>query len=150
MISKKEIFYADLKDQDKLHEVLDDNGWKWPQNWKYKYPCIANIQTPFITDKPDQAIWVDNNGNEKNFSTKTVWKDVRRSYGKVNWYNIVWHPHCIPKHTFLLWIAARNKLCTQDRMCKWYPNKVFACSLCNKVPDSHELLFFKCDDVLFM
>ncbi|GJS95673.1 RNA-directed DNA polymerase, eukaryota, reverse transcriptase zinc-binding domain protein, partial [Tanacetum coccineum] len=145
MISKKEIFYAGFKDQDKIQDVLDDNGWKWPQNWKDKYPWITNIQTPYITNQPDQAIWLDNNGKEKRFSTNTVWKDVRGNHGKVNWYKIVWHSNCIPKHTFLLWIAARNKLCTQDKMGKWYPNKVFTCSLCKKVPDSHEHLFFKCE-----
>nr|GEU36212.1 RNA-directed DNA polymerase, eukaryota, reverse transcriptase zinc-binding domain protein [Tanacetum cinerariifolium] len=52
------------------------------------------------------------------------------NHGKVHWYNIVWHSNCIPKHTFLLWIAARNKLCTQDRMGKWYPNKVWK-MVCN-------------------
>ncbi|GJR62195.1 RNA-directed DNA polymerase, eukaryota, reverse transcriptase zinc-binding domain protein [Tanacetum coccineum] len=31
MISKKEIFYAGFKDQDKLMDIIDDNGWKWPQ-----------------------------------------------------------------------------------------------------------------------
>ncbi|GJR98294.1 RNA-directed DNA polymerase, eukaryota, reverse transcriptase zinc-binding domain protein [Tanacetum coccineum] len=145
MISKKEIFYAGFKDQDKIQDVLDDNRWKWPQNWKDKYPWITNIQTPYITNQPDQAIWVDNNGKEKRFSTNTVWKDVRGNHEEVNWYKIVWHSNCIPKHTFLLWIAARNKLCTQDRMGKWYPNKVFTCSLCKKFPDSHEHLFFKCE-----
>ncbi|GJR15370.1 RNA-directed DNA polymerase, eukaryota, reverse transcriptase zinc-binding domain protein [Tanacetum coccineum] len=102
-ISKKEIFYAGFKDQDKIQD-------------------------------PDQAIWVDNNGNEKRFSTNTVWKDVRGNHGKVNWYNIVWHSNCIPKHTFLLWIDARNKLCTQDRMCKWYPNKMVSAGSSRSVP----------------
>ncbi|GKB76435.1 RNA-directed DNA polymerase, eukaryota, reverse transcriptase zinc-binding domain protein [Tanacetum coccineum] len=32
MIRKKEIFYASFKDQDKIQDVLNDNGWKWPQN----------------------------------------------------------------------------------------------------------------------
>ncbi|GJV19454.1 RNA-directed DNA polymerase, eukaryota, reverse transcriptase zinc-binding domain protein [Tanacetum coccineum] len=144
LISKKKVFYVGFKDQDKIHDVMDDNGWKWPQNWLDKYPWIASIRTPSLVNQPDQAIWVDNNGNERRFLTNTIWKDVRGNYRKVNWYNLVWHSNCIPKHTFLLWIAARKKLCTQDRMGKWYPNKVFACSLCNKVPNSHEHLFFKC------
>ncbi|GJT34467.1 hypothetical protein Tco_0924886 [Tanacetum coccineum] len=43
MISKKEIFYVGLKDQDKIHDVMDDNGWKWPQNLLEKYPWITSI-----------------------------------------------------------------------------------------------------------
>ncbi|GJY31531.1 RNA-directed DNA polymerase, eukaryota, reverse transcriptase zinc-binding domain protein [Tanacetum coccineum] len=30
------------------------------------------------------------------------------------------------------------------RLEKWYPSKKFKCGLCNKEPDSHEHLFFKC------
>nr|GEY32220.1 RNA-directed DNA polymerase, eukaryota, reverse transcriptase zinc-binding domain protein [Tanacetum cinerariifolium] len=80
-----------------------------------------------------------------NFSTNAVWKDVRGSNGKVCWSNLLWNPNCIPKHTFILWLAAKEKLCTQDKMTKWYPNKHFKCSLCNKEPDSHHHLFFECD-----
>ncbi|GKB65054.1 hypothetical protein Tco_0921240 [Tanacetum coccineum] len=34
----------------------------------------------------DKAIWVDNNGSEKKFTTNIVWKDVRGSSGKVSWF----------------------------------------------------------------
>ncbi|GKA69396.1 RNA-directed DNA polymerase, eukaryota, reverse transcriptase zinc-binding domain protein [Tanacetum coccineum] len=145
MLSKKEIFYAGFKDNDKIKDVLGENGWKWPQYLLVKYPWLANIQVPTLSNNPDKPIWVDNNGSEKSFSTNTVWKDVRGSSGKVNWHALVWHPNCIPKHNFILWLVAKKKLCTQDRMKKWYPNKVFECSFCKKDPDSREHLFFKCD-----
>ncbi|GJZ36395.1 uncharacterized WD repeat-containing protein-like protein isoform X1, partial [Tanacetum coccineum] len=129
---------------DKLINVLGDNGWKWTQQWFIKYPWIVNIQVPILSNHQDKAIWVDNNGREKRFTTNIVWKDVRVSSGKVSWCDLIWHPNCIPKHTFILWLGVKEKLYTQDRMGKWYPNKRFECSLCNKEPDSHEHLFFKC------
>ncbi|GJZ26652.1 RNA-directed DNA polymerase, eukaryota, reverse transcriptase zinc-binding domain protein [Tanacetum coccineum] len=143
--SKKEIFYAGFKDQDKIKDVIGEDGWKWPNEWIVKVPWLANLQVPILSSDPDKAIWIDNNGNEKRFSTNTVWKDVRGENEKVKWYNLVWHPNGIPKHSFILWLAVKEKLNTQDRMEKWYPNKMFRCSLCNKKPDSHEHLFFKCE-----
>ncbi|GJV51016.1 putative reverse transcriptase domain-containing protein [Tanacetum coccineum] len=144
LISKKEVFYAGFKDRDSIQDVLNENGWKWPQNWVIKFPWLANIQIPNFTN-PDKTVWIDNNGNEKNFSTNTVWKDVRGNDAKVCWKNVVWHPNCIPKHTFILWLAAKGRLCTQDKLMKWYPNKSYECSLCKKMPDSHDHLFFGCE-----
>ena len=51
----------------------------------------------------------------------------------------------MPKHTFILWLAVKQKLCTQDKLQRWYPNKVYECSLCGKEVDSHNHLFFKCE-----
>ncbi|GJZ25082.1 RNA-directed DNA polymerase, eukaryota, reverse transcriptase zinc-binding domain protein [Tanacetum coccineum] len=98
-----------------------------------------------MDNNPDKPIWVDNEGNCKNYSTANVWRDIRGNGAKVVWKDIVWHAHCIPKHTFILWLAVKGKLSTQDKMSKWYPNKVFECSLCQNEADSHEHLFFKCE-----
>ncbi|GJY29441.1 RNA-directed DNA polymerase, eukaryota, reverse transcriptase zinc-binding domain protein [Tanacetum coccineum] len=144
LLTKNEIFYAGFKDQDKISDVLGDNGWKWPAHLFTKHPWIANIQVPQLSNQHDRAVWIDNMGSEKRFSTNNVWKDVRGSSSKVSWCDLIWHSNCIPKHTFILWLAAKERLCTQDRLEKWYLSKKFKCSLCNKEPDSHEHLFFKC------
>ncbi|GJR06050.1 RNA-directed DNA polymerase, eukaryota, reverse transcriptase zinc-binding domain protein [Tanacetum coccineum] len=126
VISKKEIFYAGFSDIDKISDAMDG-------------------EASSLSKSLDKPVWVDNNGIDKKFSTSIVWKDVIRENGKVSWYKIVWHPNCIPKHTFILWIAVKKRLCTQDIMAKWYPSKVFKCSLCKKEPDSHDHLFFNCE-----
>ncbi|GKC85571.1 RNA-directed DNA polymerase, eukaryota, reverse transcriptase zinc-binding domain protein, partial [Tanacetum coccineum] len=120
-ISKKEIFFAGFKDDNCIADLINDSN------------------------NPDKPIWVDNKGNCKNYSTANVWRDIRGNEAKVVWKDIVWHAHCIPKHTFILWLAVKGKLSTQDKMSKWYPNKVFECSLCQNEADSHEHLFFKCE-----
>ncbi|GKF36805.1 reverse transcriptase zinc-binding domain-containing protein [Tanacetum coccineum] len=43
-----------------------------------------------------------------------------------------------------MWLAANERLSTQDRIMKWSPN-ILLCPLCNKMNDSHDNLFFKCD-----
>ncbi|GJW65681.1 RNA-directed DNA polymerase, eukaryota, reverse transcriptase zinc-binding domain protein [Tanacetum coccineum] len=49
---------------------------------------------------------------------------------------------CIPKHSFVLWLAVHKRLSTQDRLVTWYPGKQMSCGLCKKVMDSHNHLFF--------
>ena len=57
----------------------------------------------------------------------------------------MWHTNCIPRHTFILWLAVKKKLVTQDKLLKWYPQGDFKCPFSKKVPDSHDHIFFKCD-----
>nr|GEU95713.1 RNA-directed DNA polymerase, eukaryota, reverse transcriptase zinc-binding domain protein [Tanacetum cinerariifolium] len=144
-ISKKEVFYACFHDYNKVSDLIDDNGWRWPHGWIVKYPWLNMIQVPVLSNSSDKLVWVDNKGNGKRFSTYIVWKDVRGINEKVCWYKLVWHTNCIPKHNFILWLTAKKKLCIQDRLIKWYPNRVFECSLCQKGHDSHDRLFFNRD-----
>ena len=144
-ISKKEIFYAGFQDTTNLADVIDEYGWKWPNQWVVKYPVLQNLEVPALNTNPDKAIWVDKNGNAKKYATSIVWKDVRDDGNGVNWKNLVWYSHSIPKHAFILWLAVKQKLCTQDKLQKWYPNRQFECSLCKNEMDTHDHLFFKCD-----
>ena len=38
-----------------------------------------------------------------------------------------------------------ERLPTQERIIKWHPDKNMKCSLCGKVTDCHDHLFFKCN-----
>lgn len=143
-ISRRDIHLAGFSDQSKLCDIINDNRWKWPAEWSRKYDVISNMSVPRLTQAPDKPIWITNNGNKVEFATSKVWNDVRQEDGKVTWSKIVWHSHCIPKHCFVLWLAIKHKLLTQDRLMKWYPNKVMKCSLCKTVEDSHDHLFFQC------
>ncbi|GJS87046.1 RNA-directed DNA polymerase, eukaryota, reverse transcriptase zinc-binding domain protein [Tanacetum coccineum] len=128
-----------------ISDLINENGWRWPQDWLVKHPWLGMIHVRVLSNTPDKLVFVDNDGNDRSFSTNNVWKDVRGTSEKVNWCKLVWHTNCIPKHSFILWLAAKKKLCTQDRLAKWYPNRTFECSLCQKGLDSHDHLFFNCD-----
>ncbi|GJY01630.1 hypothetical protein Tco_0359782 [Tanacetum coccineum] len=65
LISKKTIFYAGFNDQNNIIHVLDDNGWKWPQDWLSKYPWLSNIKATVLSNNPNMPIWVDNSGNDR-------------------------------------------------------------------------------------
>ena len=144
-LSKKDIFYAGFQDSATLADVIDENGWKLPSQWADKYPLLQNLAVHVLNDQPDRAVWIDKNGNVKKYVTNTVWQDVREEGNGVNWKSLVWYSHCIPKHAFILWLVVKNKLCTQDKIQKWYPNRQYECSLCKSDIDSHDHLFFKCE-----
>ncbi|PWA66526.1 RNA-directed DNA polymerase, eukaryota, Reverse transcriptase zinc-binding domain protein [Artemisia annua] len=144
-INRRDIYSAGFNDQNKLCDLLDTNGWKWPQEWYTKYECTQSLTVPTLSSSPDVPVWVNNNGREVKFATSQVWKDMRSDDAKVCWNKLVWYPQCIPKHSFVLWLAIKNKLLTQDKLLKWYPSKVLQCSLCNNGTDSHDHLFFQCN-----
>nr|GEU32802.1 reverse transcriptase domain, reverse transcriptase zinc-binding domain protein [Tanacetum cinerariifolium] len=78
-----------------------------------------------------------------------AWDTIRVRAENVDWYNIVWFPHCIPRHAMHMWLVFQQKLKTQDRLWQWDVSpgidlNLLRCPLCDLVPDSHGHLFFEC------
>ncbi|XP_074297188.1 uncharacterized protein LOC141627882 [Silene latifolia] len=59
----------------------------------------------------------------------------------VPWVNIKW---MIPRHAFLVWIVAQQKLLTQDRLQKFGMVQSNVCYLCGVEEEDHEHIFFQC------
>ncbi|GJU18554.1 hypothetical protein Tco_1146520 [Tanacetum coccineum] len=83
------------------------------------------------------------------FSVACAWDTIRTRDDIVNWYNVVWFPHCIPRHAIHMWLVFQQKLKTQDRLWQWDVDSsidlnLLRCPLCDLVPDSHDHLFFEC------
>ncbi|GJX01311.1 putative reverse transcriptase domain-containing protein [Tanacetum coccineum] len=135
--------------QSRLCDIVEDNRWKWPEEWVSKYDLLffSRIPVPILKDIQDKALWVTNKGDMVQFSTNQVWKDIRNDGVKVKRDKLIWFSQCIPRHTFILWLAIKGKLITQDKILKWYPQKVVECPYCKTRPDSHEHLFFQCKTV---
>nr|GEX09581.1 hypothetical protein [Tanacetum cinerariifolium] len=96
------------------------------------------------TNEMDKVRWLSKDNNMVNFSIQRVWKDLRHQHEKVSWYIVVWFTYMIPRHAFIVWLMMYERLHTQDRIAKWYPNKNMKCSLCNEEIDSHDHLFINC------
>ncbi|XP_052172247.1 uncharacterized protein LOC127788174 [Diospyros lotus] len=58
------------------------------------------------------------------------------------WAKFVWNPCLIPKHSFLLWLCARGRLLTRDRLLFLDIDR--ACPFCCVVEESSDHLFFLC------
>ncbi|XP_035834001.1 uncharacterized protein LOC118482580 [Helianthus annuus] len=84
------------------------------------------------------------------FKSAQVWNTIRNREHQALWANMVWFPQCVPRHSFHIWLAFRNKLKTQDRLAVWEAGSqtnlnLMCCPLCNFDRDSHDHLFFQCN-----
>ncbi|GKF26445.1 RNA-directed DNA polymerase, eukaryota, reverse transcriptase zinc-binding domain protein [Tanacetum coccineum] len=122
------------------------NGkWSWPESWSMRFNQIRHLQVPDINNnKEDQVKWRKRNGQIVDFSIRDVWWDLKCVHPCVPWYKAIWFSQCNPRCAFILWMAVKEKLATQDRMMK--RNKsLLLCPLCSRCNDSHDHLFFRCD-----
>ncbi|XP_071704336.1 uncharacterized protein [Rutidosis leptorrhynchoides] len=125
--------------------MVMDNQWSWPIEWMNKFPILHNIRQPSLKiNVKDKVLWVCNNMKKVQFSIKQTWEDLREDSPKVDWNHVVWYSQAIPKHSFILWLAIKGRLLTQDRILKWNPTGNYICDLCRCCLDSHEHLFFQC------
>ena len=107
---------------------------------------LNNIPVPDLNiNLVDKTMWKDQNGNLVEFSTKQVWMKLSQQNEEVAWNKVVWFTQGNPRYAFVLWMAIKGRLQTQDRLMIWNSNKDMKCSLCNKTNDSHRHLFFECE-----
>ncbi|GKF16410.1 hypothetical protein Tco_0061328 [Tanacetum coccineum] len=46
-------------------DLIDENGWKWPNGWNELFSEVVNVQVPnLVLDCNDKALWF-NKENEK-------------------------------------------------------------------------------------
>ncbi|XP_074278193.1 uncharacterized protein LOC141601789 [Silene latifolia] len=50
----------------------------------------------------------------------------------------------LPRHAFLVWLVAQQKLLTQDRLQRFGMVQVNVCYLCGVEEEDHEHIFFQC------
>lgn len=92
---------------------------------------------------PEAAItlmrsWVDG----IRFSTTKAYDYFRAKGTPRPWARDVWHPSITPKHSFTIWLCAKGRLSTRDRLA--FLGTDPGCSLCGQEPESLEHLFFAC------
>ena len=78
------------------------------------------------------------------FTIKKVWNVIRSPSQRVPWAHLVWFRHHVPRHSFLLWLALRGRLATQDRLLSYGLVSDIKCYLCLGNVEDHNHLFFEC------
>ncbi|GJW96115.1 putative reverse transcriptase domain, reverse transcriptase zinc-binding domain protein [Tanacetum coccineum] len=119
-VSIRVIYGAGLTTSSKVAGAMNNGSWLWPSDWADKYPTTFDTIVPSINmSSQDTLWWRDNQGNFKAFSVGIVWEDIRPRGIEAAWTNVIWYPHCIPRHAFHLWLVMQRKLKTQDRLKQW-------------------------------
>ncbi|PWA82932.1 reverse transcriptase domain, Reverse transcriptase zinc-binding domain protein [Artemisia annua] len=133
----------DIDDKVKMYEMIEDGEWNTKVDWVKN--LLTNIPVPIIhNDTKDEAMWVTKDNKKGKFTIGSVWKDWKEEGQKVMWSSFVWFSQCIPKHSFILWLAINDRLSTQERLLRWYPERQMTCTFCGNEPDSIKHLFFEC------
>nr|GEV82209.1 hypothetical protein [Tanacetum cinerariifolium] len=128
MFSNRDIGREDFSLDDSVNNLISDGLWQWPLDWLSRFLIMAQLQP---------------------FSMACAWDTIRTRANIVNWYNVVWFPHCILWHAIHMWLVFQQKLKTQDRLQQWDVSpsidlNLLRCPLCDLVPDFHDHLFFEC------
>ncbi|XP_071714705.1 uncharacterized protein [Rutidosis leptorrhynchoides] len=108
-----------------------------------KFPLLRNLQPPMILDREDDFLWLTNDGKKVSYTSKQPWAYLRNNMHVVPRHRVIWFPQANPKHAFIMWLALKNRLTTQDRLQVWYPNQTYKCLLCSGCRDSIDHLFFQ-------
>ncbi|XP_052177540.1 uncharacterized protein LOC127791595 [Diospyros lotus] len=80
--------------------------------------------------------------NNGRFSISSAYNYFRDKGPLRVWASNAWHPSVVPKHAFALWLAAKSRLLTRDRLLYLDINR--SCVLCGTAVETNSHLFFQC------
>ncbi|GKB04035.1 RNA-directed DNA polymerase, eukaryota, reverse transcriptase zinc-binding domain protein [Tanacetum coccineum] len=115
IVNARNIYNERLSDNLKVADLIVDNKWNWPSGLEVKFPILKKLEVPKIKSNKEDGI---------------KWKDRKGN---------------LAQYAFILWMAVKGRLQTQDRVAVWNLNNNMKCSMCNKTNDSHSHLFFECE-----
>ena len=123
--------------------IIHEQHWQWPLANSTELLTLKE-ETLSLGFQPsglqDRLCWLPSSSGS--FSTSSAWMHFREHKALVPWKHIVWFSGHYPKASFILWLAVKKKLGTQDRL---YNLALDArCLLCNSQPETHDHLFFDC------
>ncbi|KAF2597059.1 hypothetical protein F2Q68_00011175 [Brassica cretica] len=118
------IIYLGIRRSATLAEASSNNGWNIRRCGQRRYPqlcdSIAVVPTPEDTAGPDRVLWRhDHEVFKPTFSAAQTWNYLRTKRNKVPWRYLVWFPQAIPRQSFMVWLAFKNRLSTGVKMRDW-------------------------------
>lgn len=143
--SSREIASLGFSEEDKVSEFIINDIVQWPPEVIVKWPELRETLVTINVNRIDKARWVSRDGRLGVFKSSSTWNDFREIYPEAGWIHLVWFSNLIPKHSFILWLAIRNKLMTQERMQVWQTEGNLVCPFCKDQRDSVHHLFFSCE-----
>jgi len=137
------IYNSNLPRHASVASIIRGVAWNWPVANYPELHILKNAIPPSLTPSPnrrDQVTWLPSPSGK--FTTRSCWETLRCTKSEVTWHSLVWFSKAIPKTAFILWLAIRGRLGTQDRL--HIPTTVMCCLFCGTGPENHNHLFFEC------
>lgn len=134
-----------------VRDALVNNDW-WVNRFRSRNPiisllrnCLPSPQEIVVSEEDDRYLWKVGDGLPvSTFSASSVWDHLHDRLPEVDWHKSVWFKGRIPKHAFMMWLIALNRLSTRGRMRNWGLNVPPSCVLCGSAVESHQHIFSDC------
>ncbi|CAH8264511.1 unnamed protein product [Arabidopsis lyrata] len=132
-------------------DALSNGDW-WISSSRSRNPVIQFLKQSLPSSQlvdpsrvDDRYLWkVGDLPPSSKLSTSATWHELNPPIQEVAWHKSIWFKGRIPKHAFIAWLAARNRLQTKDRLISWGLSVPPLCLLCNAANETHQHLFFDC------
>lgn len=132
-------------------DALISDGW-WLDRSRSRSPiitllkaCLPSAQEIIVSAQNDKYVWYPDGARGSGiFSASETWRALHPPTLEVFWHKKVWFSGRVPKHTFIAWVAAQNRMVTRDRLIRWGLNVPASCVLCSQHDESRQHLFFDC------
>lgn len=126
-------------------DIIREGTWRWPLFLSVDWMDLIEL-TPLSflpnVENEDRLVWDDDVHGL--FSVRRAWDVFRVKRSKVMWYKSVWFSKAIPKHAFILWLAIRGALVTQERLLSFGLVASMRCIFCGVAREDFDHLFFSC------
>ncbi|XP_020876673.1 uncharacterized protein LOC110227273 [Arabidopsis lyrata subsp. lyrata] len=134
-----------------VRDAIRGSAW-WISTSRSRNPIISLIKgllpevgNMMVCLEDDVYLWKpDHHPPSPHFSSPKTWLALNPAGPPVSWHKSVWFKNRIPKHAFICWVVAWNRLHTRDRLRRWGLSISPSCVLCNGFDESREHLFFEC------
>ncbi|GKD89732.1 putative RNA-directed DNA polymerase, eukaryota, reverse transcriptase zinc-binding domain protein, partial [Tanacetum coccineum] len=98
LISNRDIYRAGLRLNARMSDVIMAGSWAWPNEWLVKYPPLANMVVPTLTNTADHLTWLNRQNVDVGFFVAAVWECIHPRNNEIEWFHVVWFNHQIPRH----------------------------------------------------
>ncbi|XP_022158861.1 uncharacterized protein LOC111025324 [Momordica charantia] len=122
--------------------LLPDGSWRWPRvsvDLLELLPEVMSVRT--VVGKEDRFVWTP--AVSGLFSVSSVWGILRPRRPPVSYFYLLWFGGNIPKHSFISWLAIRDRLFTRERLRQWNALVPATCVFCAGL-ESRDHLFLDC------
>ncbi|XP_056864156.1 uncharacterized protein LOC130511263 [Raphanus sativus] len=139
--------YLGIPRQAMLSEVFTDGVWRMRRRGRRVfgevYDAIEGATAPAIDAGRDFVLWRHGDDDFKNhFSTQKTWDQIRVRKPEVPWRSLGWFTQGVPRQSFIVWLAFRDRLSTGVRMRQWGITQ--GCMFCGEPNEDRDHLFFAC------
>ncbi|XP_050238283.1 uncharacterized protein LOC126687770 [Mercurialis annua] len=105
-----------MSDADILRNANVKDVWQ-KGKWNLPDPFDEATESMWIMIAENHSVQPDRDDNIRwkyskagIFTIKSAMEHIRCKFDNVSWWKVLWRPGFVPRHSFIAWLAVKNKL----------------------------------------